>query len=119
MVKAGPARPELDGLNLAKRELRRARTQGLGLTVATYLIATVALATLSLIGTPADWWGAALFLAFVAMSLTRAAMSTTVAVDRELTMSSRPLRGHGASGGRTATGSKKSIGGTQSSPTRP
>lgn len=68
MDTAGPSRPGPDGLDVAKRELRRARTRALGLAVATYLIAIVGLGTLSLIGTPGDWWGAALFLAFVAMA---------------------------------------------------
>lgn len=63
-----PRRLEPDSLALAERELRRARTRALGLLVATYLVAVGALVVLTLIGMPANWWGAALLLAFVAMS---------------------------------------------------
>jgi hypothetical protein len=65
---SGQIPPEPDSLALAKRELRRARTRALALLVATYLIAVGALLVLTLMGTPAEWWGAALFLAFVAMA---------------------------------------------------
>jgi hypothetical protein len=68
MDTAQPSRPRPDGLDVAKLELRRARRRALVLVVAAYLTAIVGLGILSLVGTPGDRWGAALFLAFVAMA---------------------------------------------------
>jgi hypothetical protein len=68
MDTAPSSRPGPDGFDVAKRELRRARARALGLVVATYLVAIVGLGIFSLVGAPGDWWGAAMFLAFVAMA---------------------------------------------------
>ncbi len=60
-----------DGASLAdspKREYRRVWRQAFGVLIATYLIGVVVLSIFSLLGTPADWWGVALFVVFVAMT---------------------------------------------------
>jgi hypothetical protein len=65
---AGSSPPGTDLADVYRLELRRARTRALGLVVGVYVVAVVGLVVLTLLGSPPDWWGAALLLAFVAMA---------------------------------------------------